>query len=250
MSAEQFLKIIEFNQYNFSDILSYIILYFAVLWLVCCLWVFKDIASRSHNPLVIVGVFLFVMIFNIPGLVIYMLIRPEKTMEEERALDLYQVSQLDANITSCGECKSLLRKNYNHCTVCGANLHNYCEYCSKEINPIWSNCAYCGKETTDSTAQQLGASIKRYKLYIMVFEYRSMWFTKRILQTVEVTTSTMVRKFTSWFTKTNENLEHMNSKLKLMALSTVYSAKTNTIGEQTENYSTSLTIPASIPTTV
>lgn len=169
MSAEQLLSIIEFNQYEFGDLIPYILAYLLCLWLLFTLWVVRDIASRTSNPIVILTVFVFVLVFNIPGLILYMLLRPEKTVEEARALDIYHMSQLEDNLITCHSCISVVRKSYNYCSVCGSDLYAQCEYCDHRIDPIWTNCVYCGNQVKDSNQLLLLHSLN------LIWLHSSIW---------------------------------------------------------------------------
>jgi hypothetical protein len=168
MNPQDLLKIIEFNQYNFSDVLSYIFVYLAILWMLFCLWVLRDISGRTNNVFLIAFCVLAVLIFNIPGLLIYLMLRPEKTIEEARALDLYQMSQLEDSLTTCRECKTIVRKHLSFCTVCGTNLYVGCEYCGKQINPIWDNCGYCGLSVYPTPREKLIYKFSKLRLHLMI----------------------------------------------------------------------------------
>lgn len=168
MEPEQLISLLEYNQYNFDNIVSYIFGYVGVLWILFCLWVLKDINSRTKNIFVITLVVLFVFFFNIPGLILYLLLRPEKTLEEARALDLYQISQLEENLITCSTCRSIVRKNYGFCTVCGDSLFATCDYCGKQINPIWENCGYCGHTIVLSNREIFLQTRSRLILNLMI----------------------------------------------------------------------------------
>ena len=82
---------------NFSEIFTYetlqlaiagAIVYLGVLWIVLIAWVTKDIVNRSNNLLLQTISVLLVIILNIFGLLIYLAIRPQKTLKEKMLEEL------------------------------------------------------------------------------------------------------------------------------------------------------------------
>ncbi|MFC1655910.1 hypothetical protein ACFL3C_03510 [Patescibacteria group bacterium] len=62
--------------------------YFLLLWLALIIWATKDIISRTNNiPFQIISIFLVVFL-NIFGLIIYIAVRPSKTLIEKFFEDL------------------------------------------------------------------------------------------------------------------------------------------------------------------
>lgn len=72
-----FLKFLE-SQINYQVILLGIALYLASVWVMFSLWVFIDARKRFNNMLAAVLLSLFVLPFNLPGLIFYLIIRPEE----------------------------------------------------------------------------------------------------------------------------------------------------------------------------
>jgi hypothetical protein len=141
--VEQILNFIEFNQYNLPAILELIALYIAIIWLAVVAWTIRDITTRSNNFLVILLSFLLVLVGNVPGLVIYILVRPQQTIEDGRNKELFYASILDKEISSCKSCGMLVRSDYKHCPNCAQDLRDECPNCSEQINPIWTYCVNC-----------------------------------------------------------------------------------------------------------
>lgn len=76
-----------------SDITTLIALYgiaaVAALWLAMIVWTNRDMRARSRDPLAQVFVTAIVALLNVPGLLIYFLLRPRETLAEayERSLE-------------------------------------------------------------------------------------------------------------------------------------------------------------------
>lgn len=67
-----------------ANILIYILIgYLILLWAAIVIWATKDIISRSNNILLQLFSILIVLILNIFGLIIYLAIRPSKTLVEK-----------------------------------------------------------------------------------------------------------------------------------------------------------------------
>ena len=60
-----------------------LIIYLILLWIALIVWVTKDILSRTNNIAFQIFSILMVAILNIFGLIIYLAIRPSKTLVEE-----------------------------------------------------------------------------------------------------------------------------------------------------------------------
>lgn len=69
--------VIEEDTVNFEAILMVFGAYIAVVWLMFCFWVFIDAKKRYDHLLTAVIFALFIIPFNIPGLILYLVVRPE-----------------------------------------------------------------------------------------------------------------------------------------------------------------------------
>lgn len=143
MDAGQIVTLLEFSQYRLSEVLSYIILYFGIFWFSICFWVYRDISKRTNNLFSIVLAVVGVLVFNILGLILYLLIRPEHTLSEHQALDIYQLTHLDQQLLSCPTCQHIVPRSFKYCTSCGSGLEMKCHNCNEQIDPMWQHCPHC-----------------------------------------------------------------------------------------------------------
>ncbi|MEI6886738.1 MAG: hypothetical protein WCK31_00710 [bacterium] len=67
---------------NWDMIFKVVLVFLIAFWLTICLWVFIDARSRYTKFIVAMLITLFTLIFNIPALIIYVILRPEHTREE------------------------------------------------------------------------------------------------------------------------------------------------------------------------
>ncbi len=62
---------------NFQSIGIFLLLYCFSIWILLCFWVFVDAKKRYEKTLTGIIFFFIVLVFNFPGLIFYLIIRPE-----------------------------------------------------------------------------------------------------------------------------------------------------------------------------
>jgi len=67
---------------NWDAIFKALMIFLLAFWLAICLWVFIDARSRYSKLIVAILITMFVLVFSIPALIIYVILRPEHTREE------------------------------------------------------------------------------------------------------------------------------------------------------------------------
>jgi len=81
--GEFILKQIQDNQNrDWDSIFKALGIFLLLFWLCICIWVYFDVRTRYKRRITAILVTLFVLIFNIPALIIYVVLRPEHTKEE------------------------------------------------------------------------------------------------------------------------------------------------------------------------
>ncbi|MCS7317575.1 MAG: hypothetical protein NZZ41_04585 [Candidatus Dojkabacteria bacterium] len=63
---------------NYKNILIVVLLFFAVQWLILSIWIFFDIKYRFKSLIIAIIFTLCLLPFNIPFLILYVLLRPER----------------------------------------------------------------------------------------------------------------------------------------------------------------------------
>lgn len=123
--------------------------YVAAFWFALVVWTFRDIQKRSRDVLVQVLATLLVLLFNVPGLVLYTILRPPETLAEAYARSLEEESLLQdiEDRQSCPNCKRRIQPDYLLCPSCRTQLKQVCLNCSRLLHLAWHVCPYCGKET-------------------------------------------------------------------------------------------------------
>lgn len=116
------------------------------LWFALAVWTYRDITSRTTNPITHVFSTLMVVLFWVPGAVIYLILRPRETLEEafQRSMEEeYLLQDLD-DFPICPSCRRSIRDDFVFCPHCGVELRGSCRACARAIDLRWENCPYCG----------------------------------------------------------------------------------------------------------
>ena len=136
---------------NVTAIISYLLLLlgaYATLFLIgLVIWTFRDIRTRSRDILVQILATLLVLVFNVPGLLIYYILRPQETLASayERALGQEALLQDIEGRYVCPNCKRKTQADFLVCPNCHTELRKRCPDCERLLNLNWDICPYCGQ---------------------------------------------------------------------------------------------------------
>jgi RNA polymerase subunit RPABC4/transcription elongation factor Spt4 len=117
----------------------------AALWLSLILWAFRDIRKRSRDPVAQIFAAAVVAILNLPGLVIYLILRPPETLAEayERSLEEEALLQSIEEKAICPGCGRAARDDWQVCPFCHTKLKKVCVTCSALLDLGWNICPFC-----------------------------------------------------------------------------------------------------------
>ena len=119
-------------------------------------WVFRDIKSRTDNRLGWLLSVLAILVLNILGLIFYLLLRPQKTLEEnemeemERRLLEEEGLDFSDETIECRKCHKEISESHHYCPHCGTETHPHCANCGAAVRKNWEHCPECGKKLTAS----------------------------------------------------------------------------------------------------
>ena len=123
--------------------------YALVLWLSAIVWVYRDVRNRTTDPTSQLIAVLLVAVFNVPGLIVYLVIRPQATMADayERSLETEAVlHELQLTANSCQTCRRPIDDDFNICPHCKTILREGCRSCGRAIRTSWITCPYCATD--------------------------------------------------------------------------------------------------------
>jgi len=120
--------------------------FLAALWLSLVIWTFRDIRSRARDPLARILAVLVVAVLFLPGIIIYLILRPARTLEQEYQQTLEEEALLQAIEESplCPGCGRRIKENWVVCPNCHTKLRKNCHQCGKLMELPWNLCPYCG----------------------------------------------------------------------------------------------------------
>ena len=119
--------------------------FIAALWLSLVIWTYRDIRSRARDPIARVLAVLVVAVLFLPGLLVYAILRPARTLEEEyqRTLEEEALLQSIEEIPVCPGCGRRVREDWVVCPNCHTRLKKACHHCGKLMELPWNLCPYC-----------------------------------------------------------------------------------------------------------
>lgn len=120
--------------------------FLAALWVALIIWTYRDIRTRSRDPLVQILSALLVAVLNLPGLLVYLILRPPRTLEEEYQRTLEEEALLQAleDLPLCPGCERRVRDEWQVCPNCHTKLKKSCPNCGKLMELPWNICPFCG----------------------------------------------------------------------------------------------------------
>jgi len=128
--------------------LLFVGLYVAALWVTAIVWTFRDIRGRTDDTVEQAASVLLVTVFSVPGLLLYILMRPKQTLEEQldRRLEAEAMYHEIEQHPMCPRCASVIQRDFAFCPVCRAELRMPCRQCGRSLAIDWVACPYCAED--------------------------------------------------------------------------------------------------------
>lgn len=125
---------------------TYLTVFFIVMWLSLVIWTYRDISRRTDNNLGRLLAVLITAILFVPGWLIYLLLRPTFTADEEYTRTLKEESLLQSieDVPNCPGCNKRTQPDWIICPRCQTKLKKRCTSCGKLQELKWDICPYCG----------------------------------------------------------------------------------------------------------
>ena len=132
-----------------QNLLVFSIIYVAVIlvtsWLAMVIWAYRDMRARTRDwgmLFILTGI---VLILNLPGLLIYLFLRPRETLTEayEHSLEEEALLQEIEGRIKCPGCSQRVEGDWQACAECHTRLKNPCVRCNRLLAPSWKLCPYC-----------------------------------------------------------------------------------------------------------
>lgn len=132
-------------------------LFFAALWLSLIIWTYRDIRARARDPLGRILAVLVVAVLFLPGIVVYLILRPRHTLEDEyqRTLEEEALLQSIEETPVCPGCGHRAYEGWMVCPNCHTKLKKPCHHCGKLMELPWNLCPYCSTPTPGMRRENL-----------------------------------------------------------------------------------------------
>lgn len=117
--------------------------YVAAFWFCLVVWTFRDIQKRTRDVVVQILATLLVLLFNVPGLILYTILRPPETIAEAYARAL-EAERVAAQARTCPGCGAPTEPDFVLCPNCTTHLKQPCASCGRLMHLHWQTCPYCG----------------------------------------------------------------------------------------------------------
>ena len=101
--------------------------YLVATWFVLIVWTYRDIESRSKNVVTQVFSTLLSVFFWVPGVLLYMLLRPKETLDEayQKSLEEEYLLQDLQELPVCPTCNHFMHDEWQICPHCGVEQHEH-----------------------------------------------------------------------------------------------------------------------------
>lgn len=128
--------------------------YLLALWFALIVWTYRDITSRTSNAITQVFSTLIVVLFFVPGAIIYLILRPRETMDDafQRTMEEeYLLQDLD-DFPVCPSCRRAVSDEFLFCPHCRTELRLPCIACHRLLDVRWENCPFCAAKQYEEPA--------------------------------------------------------------------------------------------------
>lgn len=124
--------------------------YLIVLWIALVFYVWRDARRRSRS-IFFVAFATLVALLPFLGPLVYLVLRPPLTLEEERALELEEQALAErppdgVPTRPCPTCGREIEQEFILCPYCRTQFARRCTSCERSLRLGWSVCPYCATE--------------------------------------------------------------------------------------------------------
>lgn len=131
--------------------------FIVALWVSLAIWTFRDIRTRTKDPLIRILAVLITAILFLPGAIIYFILRPRYTIEEEyqKVLEEEALLQNIETKPSCPACGRRVQDEWIACPGCHAILKKKCPHCGHLLELPWKICPYCAQSVPAARLEEV-----------------------------------------------------------------------------------------------
>lgn len=138
---------VDFQQLSgaFIAIISILAAILTALWISMAIWTHRDMKERSRDGFAQILATLTVAVLNVPGLLVYLILRPRETLAEQyqRALEEEALLQEIEEKNICPGCSRPTKDDWRICPYCHTRLRKPCSNCGGLLDLQWTICPVC-----------------------------------------------------------------------------------------------------------
>ena len=136
----------------------------AVLWVALAFHVVRDARRRSTSPTFIALAAGLGFVPPFLGALIYLVIRPPSTLDEERTLQFEEETLHDApdeavRTRPCPSCGKDIESDFVLCPYCRTQFARRCAGCLRSLRLGWAICPYCAEEVGTHALPSRGSRV-------------------------------------------------------------------------------------------
>lgn len=137
--------------------------YIALIWLASVIWTYRDISSRTRDPISQAVMLSIVIVLPIIGLPIYMALRPPETLQQAYDREIEQEAILAdiQTMAACPGCRRPAEADFRVCAYCGTTLKDPCPSCNQLMLHAWRYCPHCATPRARSSMAPATAQAPR-----------------------------------------------------------------------------------------
>lgn len=125
--------------------------YLAVLWIALAFYVVRDARRRSGSLSFVALATALGFLPPFLGALVYLVVRPPRTLDEERALELEEQAlretpEPDVVTKPCLSCGKEIESDFVVCPYCRTQFARRCQNCQRSLHLGWPLCPYCAAE--------------------------------------------------------------------------------------------------------
>ncbi len=140
--------------------------YLLVMWIAALVWTYRDAQTRTRDPFTQAVSVLMVLVFNLPGLLLYLILRPKSTIADtyDRQLEAEALLHELQEQATCPACRRKVDDDFLTCPYCRTALRVPCATCARPMSSSWVLCPFCGADRPLPTPMARPASAAEMSL--------------------------------------------------------------------------------------
>ena len=124
-------------------------------------WTYRDVAARTSDTFTQTIALVLVIVFGIPGMLVYLVLRPKDTLMDayDRQLEAEALLHEIQDQATCSRCRRKVDQDFVTCPFCRSPLRTPCDHCERLLAPSWVLCPYCSTERPQAVTERVAPTV-------------------------------------------------------------------------------------------